>query len=143
MVRPTVASTSECVRTNIAVGCILLFPVLQATGNYFKAKKETAGSDRQQRREQSVLCNASILVPYLCIYWVAQSSRKMLKNLPNQNDINLHLERCLSLAISILPNIFFLYAEPQACVAYAIGKGIGSYEVSNKASVISAVSTVG
>jgi len=67
----------------------------------------------------------------------------MLKNLPNQNDINLHLERCLSLAISILPNIFFLYAEPQACVAYAIGKGIGSYEVSNKASVISAVSTVG
>ena len=53
----------------------------------------------------------------------------MLKNLPNQNNINFHLERCLSLAISILPNIFFLYAEPQACVSYANGKDTGSYKV--------------
>ena len=83
MARPTVDSTSEHVRTNVAAGCVILHLVLQAAGNYFQAKKETAGSDRQQRREQSFLSNAAQILPFICAIFIARSARNMLKNLPN------------------------------------------------------------
>ena len=107
--------TAQKRKENVMFFLFSMFFVLQTLGNFFQAKIDT---ERGETRLNSVFVNGFLALMVIPIYLMVNSSRKMLAK-HHIDDIDAHLQRCLSLAISIVPPIIFLFAEPQSCVAYA------------------------
>ena len=102
-------------KENLMFFLFSMFFALQTLGNFLQAKIDAEGGET---RQTSAFANVFWTLMTIPIYLMANSSRKMLAK-HHIDDIDAHLQRCLSLAVSIIPPIIFLFAEPQSCVAYA------------------------